>query len=165
MHKENELYNKIVILSRNKFFYTDLYFNDTFTNRIHLIFLHISFLLVIDKKSLNEQKKMFNQKLFDFTFKKIEENYRELGFGDVSVNKNMKKLVKNFYNILLNCENYKNKNFDEKCSFLFTYLEVKKHKKNTNNLALIDYFDKYQVFCLDLSLDNVLKGNLNFSYK
>ena len=165
MHKENELYNKIVILSRNKFFYTDLDFNDTFTNRIHLIFLHISFLLIIDKKSLNEQKKLFNQKLFYFTFKKIEENYRELGFGDISVNKNMKKLVKNFYNILFNCENYQNKNFKEKCSFLLRYLDVKKHKKHTNNLALIDYFDKYQVFCLDLSLDNVLKGNLNFTYK
>ena len=165
MHKENEVYNKILLLSRNKFFYTDLDFNDTFTNRIHLIFLHISFLLIIDKKSLDEEKKLFNQNLFDLIFKKIEENYRELGFGDVSVNKNMKKLVKIFYNILLNCEIYHNKKFDEKCNFLLSYLDIKKHKKNMNNLALIDYFDKYQAFCLDLSLDNVLKGNLNFSYK
>ena len=31
------------------------------------------------------------------------------------------------------------------------------------NLAL--YFDKYETFCIDLSSDRVLKGEINFNYK
>ena len=165
MSKEDELYNKILILSRNKLFYSDLCFNDTFNNRINLIFLHISFLFVKNKNSQNVDNKNFNQNLFDLIFKRIEENLRELGFGDVSVNKNMKKLVKIFYSILLECENYQNKNSVQKSKFLLKYIDIKETTKSINNKGLIDYFDKYQAFCLDLSLDNVLKGNLNFSYK
>ena len=36
--KENILYNNIVLLSRNKLFYTELGLIDTFQNRISLIF-------------------------------------------------------------------------------------------------------------------------------
>ena len=36
--------------------------------------------------------------------------------------------------------------------------------KNSKNNELIEYFDKYQAFCLDLCLDTVLKGDLNFNY-
>ena len=38
-------------------------------------------------------------------------------------------------------------------------------KKKADNVPLIEYFDKYQAFCLDLSLDSVLKCDLNFRYK
>ena len=44
--QENKLYNKILFLSRNKLFYTSLGLNDNFQNRINLIFLHMSFLLI-----------------------------------------------------------------------------------------------------------------------
>ena len=43
---EYKLYNKILKLSRNKLFYTKLGLSDTFQNRIYLIFLHTSFLLI-----------------------------------------------------------------------------------------------------------------------
>ena len=33
-----------------------------------------------------------------------------------------------------------------------------------NNKPLIEYFTKYQAFCVDLSSDSVLKGELNFNY-
>ena len=39
----NMLYNKILLLSRNKLFYTNFDLNDNFQNRIHLIFIHVSF--------------------------------------------------------------------------------------------------------------------------
>ena len=109
--QENALYNKILFLSRNKLFYTKLSLNDTFQNRIYLIFLHISFLFIkLKQKNKGQFYKEFYQKMFDFIFKKIELNMREIGYGDMTVNKNMKFLVKIFYNILLNCENYNEKN-------------------------------------------------------
>jgi len=163
---ENKLYTKIVLLTRNKLFYTKFDLNDTFQNRINLIFLHISFLFIKLKQSnKNRIYKDFFQKMFDLIFDKIELNMREIGHGDVTVNKNMKILVKLFYNILLNCEKYKNKNLNNKKLFLINYLSFKNAKKEADNMDLVQYFDKYEAFCLDLSLDTVLKGDLYFNYK
>ena len=162
-----KLYNKIVFLSRNKFLYNIFHIDDTFQNRINLIFLHISFLFI--KVKQNEDKKdykVFSQKMFDLIFKKIEINMREIGHGDVSVNKNMKFLVKIFYNLLLDCENYHKKDENSKINFLSKILTLDKNDiKNNKYINIIRYFDKYHAFCVDLPLDNVLKGDLNFNYK
>jgi cytochrome b pre-mRNA-processing protein 3 len=161
---ESKLYNKILSFSRNKLFYTTLNLEDSFQNRIYLIFLHTSFIFIkseiSDKKTQNTE---FNQRLFDFIFTKIDDNMREIGYGDTIVNKNMKFLIKNFYNILLNCENYNKKSFDDKNLFLNKYLTTNCNKNNNNNKDLVGYFNKYQTFCLDLTRDKVLKGELNFN--
>tara|TARA_Y100001970_G_scaffold283348_1_gene398242 strand:- start:990 stop:1514 length:525 start_codon:yes stop_codon:yes gene_type:complete len=162
----SKLYNKILFLSRNKLLYTEFDLNDTFQNRINLIFLHSSFLFIkIKEKNANENYKIFYQSMFDFIFNKIEQNMRELGWGDVTVNKKMKHLIKIFYNILLNCEKYRNENKSIKDIILRKYLEVNKEQKRTNTRDLTEYFDKYLSFCIDLTPDNVLKGELNFNYK
>ena len=97
-YQEDKLYNKILLLSRNKLLYTKLNLKDSFQNRINLIFLHISFLFIkIKHNNVNSHYKEFYQKMFDIVFKKIELNMREVGHGDVTVNKNMKFLVKIFY--------------------------------------------------------------------
>jgi cytochrome b pre-mRNA-processing protein 3 len=160
------LYNKILELSRNKLLYTKIGIKDTFQNRIHLIFIHVCFLFIKTKHE-NSKKiyKEFYQKTFDLIFNKIEVDMREIGFGDTTVNKNMKHLIKNFYNILIKCENYKNKDFKKKHIFFSEYLVIENDNKTHNYQGLINYFDKFYMFCLDLSSDNVLKGDLNFNYK
>tara|TARA_Y100000590_G_scaffold138010_1_gene157986 strand:+ start:1349 stop:1873 length:525 start_codon:yes stop_codon:yes gene_type:complete len=164
--KENILYNKILLLSRNKLFYTDFNLSDTFINRVHLIFFHISFLFIkIKQNKLDSSYKSFYQKMFDLIFSKIEENMREIGYGDVTINKSMKSLVKTFYNILLNCENYSQKSLKSKKSFLLNYFEENKVKKHSIDSFLVEYFDKYEAFCFDLSDDSVLKGDLKFNFK
>jgi cytochrome b pre-mRNA-processing protein 3 len=164
--QETSLYNNILLLSRNKIFYTKFGLSDTFQNRIHLIFIHASFLIIKSKKiNQNVEFKDFYQKFFDLIFNKIELNMREIGHGDVSVNKNMKFLTKVFYNILLNCEDFTKKSLELKNAFLFKFLERNSTYNNTNNGSLIDYFNKYQAFCFDLSPDSVIKGKLNFKYK
>tara|TARA_Y100000590_G_scaffold394273_1_gene473304 strand:- start:17612 stop:18136 length:525 start_codon:yes stop_codon:yes gene_type:complete len=163
---ETKLYNKILVLSRNKIFYTKFGLSDTFQNRINLIFLHISFLFnKLNFKNKNISQKKLNQKVFDLTFQKIELNMREIGYGDVTVNKNMKFLVKIFYNILLNSESYNKKDAGDKKLFLINYLSLVNKEKDANNVGLIEYFDKYQAFCFDLSLDNVVQGDINFTFK
>ena len=164
--QENKLYIKILFLARNKLFYTKLGLVDTFQNRINLIFLHVSFLFIKLKQRDNSQLyKEFFQKMFDFVFNKIELNMREIGYGDMMVSKNMKFLVKIFYDILLNCENYKKKSIKSKNLLLLKYLKQNTDKKSTDNIGLVEYFDKYQAFCFDLSPDSVLSGDLNFNYK
>ena len=164
--QEDILYNNILSLSRNKLFFTKFGLADTFQNRIYLIFIHISFLFIkIKQNNQKEIYKIFYQKIFDLIFKNIELNMREIGYGDIVTNKNMKFLVKTFYNILLNCENFNWKSINLKKMFFFKYLEHNNMKKKADNVPLIEYFDKYQAFCLELSLDSVLKGDLNFRYK
>ena len=163
--KENILYNNILLLSRNRLFYTKFDLADTFQNRIHLMFLHISFLFIkIKQNKKNQSYQVFYQKIFDLIFNKIELNMREIGFGDTLINKNMKFLVKTFYTILLYCEKYKEKNSKSKNMFFLKYLERNSIKKHSINGFLIEYFNKYEAFCFDLEPDSVLRGELNFNY-
>ena len=164
--QEDTLYNNILSLSRNKLFFTKFDLTDTFQNRIYLIFIHISFLFT--KLKQDNQKaiyKIFYQKMFDLIFNRIELNMREIGYGDTLINRNMKFLVKTFYNILLNCENFNEKSLNTKKMFFFKYLTHNGMKKKADNTLLIEYFTKYQAFCFDLSLDSILKDELNFKYK
>ena len=163
--KEFILYNNILSLSREKSFYTKLALADTFQNRINLIFFHISF--IFTKINQNKEKRVyknFYQKLFDLLFDQIELNLRELGYGDVVVNKNMKYLVKSFYSILLFCQDYRIKNKEYKRCFFNQYLKYNKSKKMTNNDNLIMHFHNFQTFCFNLSSDGVLKGELKFKF-
>ena len=66
--------------------------SDNFETRF-INFFHLSIILKISKKS-NFKKK--SQEIFDNIFQNIEYHMRELGHGDVSVNKNMKNLIKYF---------------------------------------------------------------------
>ena len=102
--------------------------------------------------------------MFDLIFNKIELNMREVGFGDTTINKNMRFLVKTFYNILFNCEKYKKMDPYAKNMFFNKYL-AQNNINIDNNKDIIVYFNKYQTFCFDLSPDSVLKGELNFNYK
>ena len=160
------LYNNILLLCRNTLFYTKFDLIDTFQNRIHLIFIHISFILIkIKQDDENKIYKIFYQEMFDLIFNKIELNMREIGFGESAINKNMRFLVKTFYSILFSCEKYKEMNLDTKNIFFNNYLELNNIKNTTNNKGIIEYFDKYEAFCVDLNPDIVLKGELKFNYK
>ena len=99
------MYNKIVFLTRENFFYKDFKLSDSFSNRIYLIFFHLCFILIVLKNK--ESDKNYQQAIFDFFFRQIELNCRELGYGDTKINNEMKKLVKSFYGILIICKKIK----------------------------------------------------------
>ena len=63
--------------------------------------------------------KKFSQDLYDNLFNSIEYNLRELGFGDISVNKKMKELNKIFYDILLKINLSDNKSIKIFSFYLF----------------------------------------------
>ena len=164
--KEDTLYNNILLLSRNKLLYTKFDLIDAFQNRIHLIFIHISFIFIkIKQNNKNKMYKIFYQSLFDLIFNNIELNMREIGHGDTNINKNMRFLTKTFYNVLFNCEKYKKMNDEEKNVFFNKYLAQNNIKNNTNIKLIVEYFNQYEAFCFDLSSDSVLEGELKFNFK
>ena len=98
--KENKqakiIYQNIIKISRSKFFYLDLKLNDDFETRFDLIILH-AFIIFFYYKNLNNEKSKISQDLFDLMFSDFENNLREMGFGDIAVNKKMKLFITAFY--------------------------------------------------------------------
>ena len=120
---ENNLYIILLTLSRNIFFYKNIKLPDNFETRIYLMFIHFSIILIIFK----EKGQKFNQKSYDLLFHSIENNLRELGFGDVTVNKKMKDFNKILYDILLK-------------------IKINKEKKifKLNHTLIENYFDTFK---------------------
>ena len=87
-----------------------------------------------------------------------------MGYGDVTVNKNMKNLIRLFYEILIQCHNWKQLEIDEKNELLSRFFENKSNNKILTN-KLTNYFDKFAFFIEDITLNSLTKGVFNFAYK
>ena len=147
-------------LSRNIFFYKKINLPDNFETRIYLMFMHFSIMMIISKK----KDVKFDQKLYDFLFYNIENNMRELGYGDVAVNKKMKELNKILYDILLKFE--LNNNLEDK--FKINPLLVSKYFIQLNDYKSVEfinfesYFLRFFNFCFELPLENMVKDSIKF---
>ena len=95
--KHNFIYNNLVKLSRNIYFYKDINLEDKLENRIIIIFAHLAIILNCLKN--NKMNKSISQEIYDNVFLNIENNLREMGHGDVTVNKKMKDLNQIFHDI------------------------------------------------------------------
>ena len=160
-HKNN-LYNILLSLARNIFFYKNIKLPDTFETRLYLMFIHFSIMMMVSKS----KGKKFSQDGYDFLFNNIEYNLRESGLGDVSVNKKMKEFNKILYDILLKINLEKTpKKFKINKKLINQYFESLK----SNNTQKIKDFERYFInffdFCYELSLNNMLEGTINFEYK
>ena len=95
---------------------------------------HFSILMIIFKK----KGKKFEQIEYDNLFHNIENNLRELGFGDVSVNKKMKDLNKLLYDILLKINKNSDNGFELNTKLILKYFDYLKDEKNPKMRDLKD---------------------------
>ncbi len=152
----NELYNILLNLSRNLYFYKKLNLKDTFETRIYLIFIHFSIFLIIFKL----KKTKFSQDSYDSLFINIENNLREMGLGDVAVNKKMKDLNKILYDILLKI-NSSQKDLKINKELIIKYFN-ELNAKDTEYQLFEAYLVKFYNFCFDKQPDIMIKEALNF---
>jgi len=143
-------------LSRNIFFYKDLEFKDTYETRIYLMFFHYSIILLTSKI----KGKKADQDNYNNLFFHIENNLRELGFGDVSVNKKMKDLNKIFYDILIKFKTNSNHFEINKILSVKYFKNLKDSVKNWDNFN--KYFSNFYSFCFELDTNSVIKDAKNF---
>ena len=155
------LYSKLVELSRNIFFYKKILLKDNFEIRINLIFIHFSIILIVFKEK-NENK--FPQEIFDNIFLNIEYHIRELGYGDVAVNKKMKELLRIFYDVLLKIKIPKSKSKTINKNVITTYLEPQSEGSSKLTDNLVNYFENFYNYCFELKNNSMLKGQINFKY-
>ena len=150
------IYNNLIRLTRNKKLYLNLENEETFSDRLILLFFHIAFFL---KHFKSEIPKKNLQELFDYIIFQVEISIREIGYGDASVNKKMKEFIHLFYAIIdkietLDLNNNKNQ------IFLFKYfLNI---KKNLNFYA--NYFNNYRIFLSKNTLKNFTKDIINLNF-
>jgi len=153
--KYNDLYNKIISLTREKFFYTEISLKDELITRIYLVLFHLGFILELLKK--NNKNKKLAQNIYDSFFINIDLHLREIGHGDVSVNKKMKDLIKLFYEILLYCEQWDIKGSKDKMKFLKNLFD-NNNEMNFDKQKLLIYLDNYRYNLKDISLNFLIKG-------
>ena len=152
-----ELYNTLLHLSRNEKFYRDINLSDTFETRIYLMFIHFSVILILFKKKAIK----FPQYNYDSLFFCIENNLRELGFGDVSVNKKMKDMNKILYDILLKF-NLDEKNFKINKNLIFKYFDEFQKLDSVKYELFEAYLIKFYDFCFELRPETMIKDILKF---
>ena len=150
------IYNNLIKLTRNKKLYLNLEKEDTFSERLIFLFLHLSLFLKHFKSSIPSKNL---QELFDFIIRQIELSIREIGYGDVSVNKKMKELINLFYHIVEEIEKLDLEDNKKKLSLLKKYLNT--HK---NLDFYVDYFDKYRIFLTKNTLNNFTKDIINLNF-
>ena len=156
----NHLYNKLVELSRNIYFYRDIKLNDTFETRIILIFLHLSIVLIV----LKQKKTKLPQEIFDNIFLNIEYHLRELGCGDISANKKMKALNKIFYDILLKLNKLKTNRFSVNKEIIKRHLFENSSEKTAFIGKISNYMELFYNFCFEVDTKIMIKGKINYKY-
>ena len=106
----------------------------------------------------------FDQKLYDSLFHNIENNLRELGFGDVTVNKKMKVFNKILYDILLKINISKEDDFKLNYQLISSYFLVLNNEKDQKYLEFKKYFDNFYDFCFALPLNSMINSVSKFKY-
>ena len=142
----------MIKLTRNK----NLYNNnkqDTFYDRIVILFFHISFLLKIYK---NKETKENLQLFFDFCIKQIELSIREIGYGDATINKKMKGYVNLLFSIIDKIDSWEKISDDKKIEIIKNYID---DMPNYENFSI--YLDKYRNFLTKNDFNNLSKDIIN----
>ena len=155
-HKYLNIYNNLIKLTRNKSLYLNISGEESFSDRIIFLLLHLSFFLKIYKRPENKD---LMQDIHDFVFRQIELSIREIGYGDVSINKNMKKYVNFFYDILSKIDNWEDYNLNQKSDILNKIINSPK-----NVSLFVDYFDKLSSFYENNTLNYFTKDIEQFKF-
>ena len=149
-NKYINIYNNLVNLTRNKELYKNFNTQDTFPDRLIFFLFHFAFFLKVFKKN---NKKVLLQGIYDEIFRYLELSIREIGHGDVTINKKMKNYLNIFHLILDQIEDWKTASDSSKAKILSDFLNI-----NGNTSNLIDYFDNYIVNLSNNTLNFYIKG-------
>lgn len=141
------LYNNILLHSRKNIIFSN-FIDENLENKIFSFLIHLS--SIFNNYSNIKEKKL--QIFFDYVFKRIETDLREVGFGDMSVNKKMKIIVSKFYSILVDFKKFNHLDLKEKKSILSKYFK---------DIKNIESFCEYLVFFFEKGYKDVDLRYLN----
>ena len=150
------IYNNLVKLTRNKILYKNTSNFVAFSDRLTMFFFHFAFFLKLFK---NQTSKKNLQDLYDFIFKQIELSIREIGYGDISVNKKMKEYVNLMYAIIDRVELWENLDSSSKYKFFSDFIDVDKKSS-----FFVRYFNKYALYLTKNSFNYFTKEVISLKF-
>ena len=151
-----KLYNNLVNLSRNKNIFSIFTNKDTFSDRLLILLFHFAFFL---RKYKSTTDKEYLQKFYDYFFRQIELSLREIGYGDVSINKKMKDYINIFYSILDKINDWNNLDNVKKSEILSIYYNLK-----DNHLKIVNYFNNFEIYLSKTTLNSFTKSVINHKF-
>ena len=150
------IYNNLIKFTRNKLLYKNTNIDETFSLRLTFFLIHFAFFLK-NYKLKNDKNLM--QEIYDYNFRQIEISIREIGYGDVSINKKMKDYLNLFHKIIIDLHDWDSYDDNKKSSFFSNFIS-----KDNNSSFFVDYFKNYQNFLQKNSLNSFIKDILDFKY-
>ena len=143
--KHLNIYNNFIKLSTNKQLYINFKTQDQFSDRLNYLLMHFAFFI---KVFTNKENEKILQEIYDYFFRYLELNIREIGYGDQSINKKMKIYINLFHTILdkfYDWDTSEKTVKSEKIKYFIDFLDENDH--------LVEYFDNYY--------ENLKKSSLN----
>jgi len=151
-------YNIIVAQSRHPEFYLSYGVQDDVTGRFDMIALHMTLVFHRLHKGDEDQRK-FAQSLFDLFFKDMDRSLREMGVGDITVPKKVKKMGEVFYGLLGAVkDSYESKDVPSLAAALNRNLY---NDKDTNNAQILANYALGQIENLS-SQNDIIRGAIQF---
>ena len=147
--KHLNIYNNFIKLSTNKQLYINFKTQDQFSDRLNYLLMHFAFFI---KVFTNKENEKILQEIYDYFFRYLELNIREIGYGDQSINKKMKIYINLFHTILdkfYDWDTSEKTVKSEKIKYFIDFLDENDH--------LVEYFDNYY--------ENLKKSSLNSHIK
>jgi len=154
------IYSEIVAAARQERLYSDINVPDTLEGRFEMITLHAS-LFFCRLQSETPTDRRLGQDVFDVMFADIDYNLREMGVGDLSVGKKIKKLASAFYSRLEYYDEGLKSNSDKKLLKL-----LKEHhicSKPADSKKLVSYLRSSFATLQKQDMSNFVKGHIQFS--
>ena len=158
-----QIYQNIVQRSRSKFFYITMEIEDNFECRFDIIIMH-SFLIFYYFKELKGKNDQLSQLLFDHMFSDFDNNLREMGFGDIAVNKKMKVFISAFYGRISQYSKGINELQDEgRNTILYQSIINNLYKGKSMNENYLNFYAEYiikniNMFSSKKEIDNIENG-------
>ena len=147
------LYNNLVKFATNKALYVNFKKQDTFSERLTFFLLHFAFFL---KNFKNENNSSILQEIYDFNFRQLELSIREIGYGDQSINKKMKKYINVFHGMVSDLHFWESFSRTEKLNKISNYLD------EVDNIEyLVQYFEDFNQNLSKKTLNSYLKSVSN----
>ena len=153
INKYINIYNNLIKLTRNKKLYKEFASQDTFSDRLIIFLFHFAFFLKVFK--MDKQNKLL-QDIYDCIFKQLELSIREIGYGDMTINKEMKNYLNIFHSIIGKIDDWENLTNIDKKEIISNFLS-----NNSDSSHLIEYFNNFLISLKKNTLNSYIKGVIN----
>jgi cytochrome b pre-mRNA-processing protein 3 len=155
-------YQRVVEHARQPIFFTEFGVPDTLDGRFELICLH-AFLYLHRLKSERPQAAAISQAFFDAMFADMDRGLREMGTGDLSVGRHVKRMARGFYGRIRAYEDGLKHDYDATLSeALRRNLFGTVGESEGATPAIVDYVRRAAARLARQSAVELLDGNIGF---